>query len=556
MEKGDKEGDGVNDGDVATEVDGVKEGEEEELEINRHPKACKVEYSKFMRNLTMLNLITDNVIYDNGTSIPTQLNYDTNKNVTSDTEVDTPRWTTESFDKVKRRINIDITPKLCLSDGEMVNLLRNSNCSRYMEFKAVNRSLIHHEDELITAPCNREQIFNSKKLKVIEKRLMMKFITFAYQLDIEGEEFNKLSGKTAAELFRSQKLTQNLVDLIQSSLLMSTKLELSAQDVILSVQKYIRSVNVFGSIPYIFPIYGSGELPQSFARFSAVFGTVFVLDMPLDKLLFEGDVFSGIKLSTGQEIIAKHCIMSPNYRFNDMFHTMNRKNISNAVVLTTGSLKPTVKEDDRNDVTTVFILPGKVKNSCPILGYEFGPGSFLPAEDMYMVHLQTEGESPQSDLQPIIDSIIPDSVRCLYKIFFTTTMCSGIIRGEILMPVNNVIRTSCPVFSTGYEDAICEARDIFLSLFPGEEFMMSAPNPEDIKWEDDDVKNLDDVKQIESVSSLPNSSSEQPEGFNRNENGDGLNNVSCESESNDSIDKHVVNTLVEPSEELSSNLGG
>lgn len=44
-----------------------------------------------------------------------------------------PVWTPEKFTKSKRRVNIDITPKLCYSAGSMVELLRSSNCSRYLD---------------------------------------------------------------------------------------------------------------------------------------------------------------------------------------------------------------------------------------------------------------------------------------------------------------------------------------------------------------------------------------------------------------------------------------
>eukprot|EP00116_Pleurobrachia_bachei_P008695 sb/3468957/ len=43
------------------------------------------------------------------------------------------RWTKQTFEKTKRRVNIDLTPKVCLSNGPMVSLIRSSNCSRFVK---------------------------------------------------------------------------------------------------------------------------------------------------------------------------------------------------------------------------------------------------------------------------------------------------------------------------------------------------------------------------------------------------------------------------------------
>ena len=43
-----------------------------------------------------------------------------------------------------------------------------------------------------------------------------------------------------------------------------------------------------GKSPYLYPLYGLGELPQGFARLSAIYGGTYMLDKPVDEIVMEG----------------------------------------------------------------------------------------------------------------------------------------------------------------------------------------------------------------------------------------------------------------------------
>ena len=464
-------------------------------------------YRHFMQNLTFketpsskLNQENQNLGQEKHENIHKEEN--TEKNVDSDsTEPNKekvepaaetiplkPSWTSEKLQKSKRRVNIDVTPKLCYSAGSMVDLLRSSNCSRYLEFKAVNRSFVHYQGELIQAPCNREQVFNCKHLKVLEKRIMMKFVTFALQVGEDSEEFLEWDKKEDIDLYRSFKLTDGLINLVRASLVVSSKEKVSAHEVIRSIKFYLKNIGIYGSMPFICPIYGAGELPQAFARFSAVFGSIYVLDIAPTQLSYdETGKFSGLTLQTGQKLTGKYCVVSPNYTSKSLpSPTEGLVSVSHAVYLTDSSIKPKTKAGEQDDVSILHILPGCLDNPRPVSGFEFGPRSMLPAEDMYMVHLTTPsaGDDPAADLESVVDKIT-DSTVVLYKLFFTTQMSA---EGRNVDPIldKNIIRTTFPTYNAGYSECIEEARKSFNLLFPEEEFLPAAPNPEDIKWPDED----------------------------------------------------------------------
>ena len=69
----------------------------------------------------------------------------------------------------------------------------------------------------------------------------------------------------------------------------------------------------YGKSPYIYPLYGLGELPQSFARLSAIYGGTYMLDKSIDEIVADADgKFVGVT-SGGETVKAKQVIGDPSY---------------------------------------------------------------------------------------------------------------------------------------------------------------------------------------------------------------------------------------------------
>src|ERR1700721_2800666 len=76
---------------------------------------------------------------------------------------------------------------------------------------------------------------------------------------------------------------------------------------------YTSSMARYGKSPYIYPLYGLGELPQSFARLSAIYGGTYMLDKPIDEIVTDGDgKFIGVR-SGSETVKAKQVIGDPSY---------------------------------------------------------------------------------------------------------------------------------------------------------------------------------------------------------------------------------------------------
>ena len=68
-----------------------------------------------------------------------------------------------------------------------------------------------------------------------------------------------------------------------------------AKECVLRIRLYVNSMARYGKSPYIYPLYGLGELPQGFARLSAIYGGTYMLNTNVDEVLYDGKKVSGIK---------------------------------------------------------------------------------------------------------------------------------------------------------------------------------------------------------------------------------------------------------------------
>ena len=70
----------------------------------------------------------------------------------------------------------------------------------------------------------------------------------------------------------------------------------------------------YGKSPYLSPLYGLGELPQAFARLSAIYGGTYMLDKKIESVNVDPDTgkFTGVT-SAGETVKAKKVIGDPSY---------------------------------------------------------------------------------------------------------------------------------------------------------------------------------------------------------------------------------------------------
>lgn len=122
---------------------------------------------------------------------------------------------------------------------------------------------------------------------------------------------------TMAELFKAFGLDANTVDFIGHALALHSNDSYLKQPALPTIQKiklYMNSMLRFGKSPYLYPLYGLGELPQGFARLSAIYGGTYMLETPFDGFVYNEQDQRVIGVRSGETVFkAPRIICDPSY---------------------------------------------------------------------------------------------------------------------------------------------------------------------------------------------------------------------------------------------------
>ena len=94
-----------------------------------------------------------------------------------------------------------------------------------------------------------------------------------------------------------------------------------AEELVNRCKLYFDSVARYGKSPYLYPLYGLGELPQGFARLSAIYGGTYMLDKKCDQIVTD-DSGQVLGVRSGEEIAkCKLVICDPSYASDRVIET-------------------------------------------------------------------------------------------------------------------------------------------------------------------------------------------------------------------------------------------
>uniref|UniRef100_A0A3Q2XNU3 Rab proteins geranylgeranyltransferase component A n=1 Tax=Hippocampus comes TaxID=109280 RepID=A0A3Q2XNU3_HIPCM len=390
--------------------------------------------------------------------------------------------------KEGRRFNIDLVSKLMYARGSLVDLLIKSNVSRYAEFKNVTRVLTYRHGNVEQVPCSRADVFASRRLSMVEKRKLMRFLASC----VEEKEEEELEGELA-EFLRDQQLGDNLQHFLLHSIAMVTE-DTPTRDGLASTRHFLRCLGCYGNTPFLFPVYGLGEIPQCFCRMCAVFGGVYCLRHPVSCLLLDKTANRCTALidGRGQRIASSHFVLEEGcFYVKTLPRLSSCRSISRGVLITNRSILP----GDQHQVSVVTI-PSLEVGLPAVRMVELSPSTMTCAPGTYLVHLTCQSQlgSAYEDLWPVVTRMFntaqscdqdsrPDVLWCFY--FNMDDGGAGAESDGDRLP-SNVYVCSGPDAELGHERAIKQAEAIFRKIVPDQDFCPPAPNPEDILYDADD----------------------------------------------------------------------
>ena len=216
--------------------------------------------------------------------------------------------------------NVDLIPKVLMCAGELVKILRATVVERYnMEFMLIDNSFVFKGGKIHKVPATEAEALASGLMGFFEKRSAAKFFSFMSNYEPNDATTHKgydLAKMTMAELYKKFGLGSDTIDFIGHAVALHTTenyINEPALPTVLKCKLYEDSFAMYGSSPYVYPLYGSGELPQAFSRLCAVYGGTYMLQTPVDKVNFGADgKFESIE-SKGQVCKAKIVVGDPSY---------------------------------------------------------------------------------------------------------------------------------------------------------------------------------------------------------------------------------------------------
>ncbi|RVX74563.1 putative secretory pathway GDP dissociation inhibitor 1 [Exophiala mesophila] len=203
--------------------------------------------------------------------------------------------------------NVDLVPKLLMANGELTNILVSTDVTRYLEFKQIAGSFVQQGSgaraTVAKVPSTATEALSSPLMGLFEKRRAKKFLEWVGAFEDSdpathgGININRASMKEVYDKFGLEATTRDFIG--HSMALYSTDEYINtpgqAKETVERIRLYANSMARYGKSPYIYPLYGLGELPQGFARLSAIYGGTYMLNTSVDEFLYDGSKISGIK---------------------------------------------------------------------------------------------------------------------------------------------------------------------------------------------------------------------------------------------------------------------
>jgi len=215
--------------------------------------------------------------------------------------------------------NVDLIPKFLMANGQLVRLLIHTGVTRYLEFKSVEGSYVYKGGSVYKVPANETEALGSSLMGIFEKRRFRKFLQFVQDFDLNDRKTwpkdMDMSKATMQDVYTQFGLDENTAGFTGHALALFRDDDYKGRhcpDALERIKLYSDSLARYGKSPYLYPLYGLGELPQGFARLSAIYGGTYMLDKQVDEIVTEDGKVVGVR-SGDETAKCKMVICDPTY---------------------------------------------------------------------------------------------------------------------------------------------------------------------------------------------------------------------------------------------------
>jgi len=319
---------------------------------------------------------------------------------------------------------VDLAPKFIMAGGQLVKVLIHTGVANYMEFKPVDGSFVYRKSKdngkIHKVPTTPKDAMKSALLGMMEKTRMAQFTLWVDAVNLADRATWSSKGVTGStklpldtmsgrEFFKYWKLEANTIEFLAHACALyrdESFLNAKAIDVVTRMKLYLDSMQRFPGMtsPYLYTLYGLGELPQAFARLAAVHGGTYMLNRDLEgepvfgpgdlTVEYEGDVACGVRV---KDVVAKTKVVvaDPSY-FPQLCKPVGK--VVRAIALLN---KPIEGATDAESYQVIFPA-SQVGRANDLYLFCCGAGHKVAPQGRYVAFLSTtvegaaEGESAQA----------------------------------------------------------------------------------------------------------------------------------------------------------------
>ncbi|XP_005370748.1 rab GDP dissociation inhibitor alpha [Microtus ochrogaster] len=303
--------------------------------------------------------------------------------------------------------NVDLIPKFLMANGQLVKMLLYTEVTRYLDFKVVEGSFVYKGGKIYKVPSTETEALASNLMGMFEKRRFRKFLVFVANFDEnDPKTFEGVDPQTTSmrDVYRKFDLGQDVIDFTGHALALyrtDDYLDQPCLETINRIKLYSESLARYGKSPYLYPLYGLGELPQGFARLSAIYGGTYMLNKPVDDIIMENGKVVGVK-SEGEVAHCKQLICDPSY-------IPDRVRKAGQVIRIICILSHPIKNTNDANSCQIIIPQNQVNRKSDIYVCMISYAHNVAAQGKYIAIASTTVETaePEKEVEPALELLEP-----------------------------------------------------------------------------------------------------------------------------------------------------
>lgn len=303
--------------------------------------------------------------------------------------------------------NVDLIPKFFLSTGQMVKILLYTEVTRYLDFKVVEGSYVYKGGKVHKVPASEKDADASDLMGMFDKRRFKKLLLFALNFDIRNPRTHHdvdPHKTTTRELFHRYDLGLDVIEFIGHAIALHNSesyLDRPCVETISRIRLYSDSLSCRNTSPYLYPLYGLGEIPQGFARLNAEYGGTFLLNRAVDEIVMDSGKVKAVK-SEGKLFHCKQLICDPSY-------VPNRVRKVGRVVRAICFLNHPVKHTHDVSSCQIIIPQTQLNRKSDIYISVVSFAHNVASDGMYIATVSTTAETtnPEKEVQPGLELLEP-----------------------------------------------------------------------------------------------------------------------------------------------------